>query len=126
MTNYRIAQLDEIDPISCPCGQARRAFAGSGEEVASLHMVDIRQDAEAHYHKRLTEIYVVLEGSGHIELDGEMVPVKPLTTIMIKPGCRHRAVGDLRILNIPVPAFDPADEWFDEPVVTGPARSATE
>jgi mannose-6-phosphate isomerase-like protein (cupin superfamily) len=124
--NYRIAQLDEIDPVSCPCGQARRAFAGAGEEVASVHMVDIKQDAEAHYHKQLTEIYVVLEGSGHIELDGEMVPVKPLTTIMIKPGCRHRALGDLRILNIPVPAFDPADEWFDEPAATAPAQSATE
>jgi hypothetical protein len=45
---------------------------------------------------------------------------------MIKPGCRHRAVGDLRILNIPVPAFDPADEWFDEPAATAPAQSATE
>jgi hypothetical protein len=32
---------------------------------------------------------------------------------MIKPGCRHRAVGRFTILNIPIPAFDPADEHFD-------------
>jgi hypothetical protein len=27
--------------------------------------------------------------------------------------CRHRAVGKLRIVNICIPPFDPADEWFD-------------
>jgi hypothetical protein len=48
-----------------------------------------------------------------MELDGEMIPVKPMTSIFIKPGCRHRAVGKMRIVNIPVPAFDPRDEWFD-------------
>jgi len=26
---------------------------------------------------------------------------------------RHRAVGRLKIINVPVPAFDEADEWFD-------------
>ena len=61
----------------------------------------------------MTEIYLVLEGTGHMELDGQVVPVKPFTAIYIKPGCRHRAVGRLKILNIPVPAFDEADEWFD-------------
>ena len=61
----------------------------------------------------MTEIYVILEGEGHLELDGAQVPVKPFTSVMIKPGCRHRAIGKLRILNIPIPAFDPTDEWFD-------------
>ncbi len=62
----------------------------------------------------MTEIYLILEGDGHVELDGERFPVRPMTAIMIKPGCRHRAVGKLRVVNIPVPAFDPADEWFDD------------
>jgi len=26
---------------------------------------------------------------------------------------RHRAVGKMKIVNIPIPAFDPDDEWFD-------------
>ena len=78
-----------------------------------MHIVDIQQDSRTHYHKKTTEIYVVLEGNGHIELDGKVFPVKPMTAIYIKPGCRHRAIGKLRILNVPVPAFDEADEWFD-------------
>jgi mannose-6-phosphate isomerase-like protein (cupin superfamily) len=67
-----------------------------------------------HYHKTLTEIYLILDGEGHLELDGELVSVKPMTSILIKPGCRHRAVGQLRIINVCVPAFDPDDEWFDD------------
>ena len=27
--NYRVAQLDQVPPTPCPCGQARRAFAAA-------------------------------------------------------------------------------------------------
>jgi len=114
MSNYMIAQMDEIDSVGCPCGASRRAFVSDDNPVATLHMVDISADSRAHYHKKLTEIYLVLEGEGHMELDGELIPVKPMTAIFIKPGCRHRAIGTMRIVNMPVPAFDPNDEWFDE------------
>jgi len=56
---------------------------------------------------------VVLEAEGQRELDGKLFPLKPMTAIFIKPGCRHRAIGKLKIVNIPIPAFDEADEWFD-------------
>ena len=75
--------------------------------------MEISANARTHYHKRLTETYVILEGEGFLELDGERIPVKPLSTIMIRPGCRHRAVGKMKVLNFVVPAFDPEDEWFD-------------
>ena len=113
MKNYLLSQLDEIDPARCPCGITRRAFVSPENPLATVHLVDIQDDARTHYHKKLTEIYLILEGEGHMELDGELVPVKPLTSIFIKPGCRHRAIGNLKIVNIPIPAFDPADEWFD-------------
>jgi mannose-6-phosphate isomerase-like protein (cupin superfamily) len=86
---------------------------GPDNEVASLHITDISEDSRTHYHKKMTEIYFVLEGEGTIELDGESFPLKPMTAVLIKPGCRHRAVGNLRIVNVPVPKFDPEDEWFD-------------
>lgn len=113
MKNYLLAQLDEIDPVRCPCGLTRRAFATPDNPLATLHLVDIQEDARTHYHKKLTEIYLVLEGEGHLELDGELIPVKPMSSVFIKPGCRHRAIGKLKIVNIPIPAFDPEDEWFD-------------
>jgi len=94
---------------------SRRAFTESDGKVASIHLVDISIDAKVHYHKKLTEIYLILEveGDAHIELDGERISVAPMTTIMIKPGCRHRAVGRMKIINACIPAFDPEDEWFD-------------
>lgn len=113
MANYEIAQLDQIDPVRCPCGFARRAFAGTDNSTATVHMVDIQEDAQTHYHKKLTEIYVILDGEGKMELDGKLFPVKPMTAVFIKPGCRHRAIGKMKILNIPIPAFDSNDEWFD-------------
>lgn len=114
MPNYLISQLDEISAIPCPCGFTRRAFTETREGAASLHLVDIEENARTHYHKKMTEIYLVLEGKGHVELDGKLFPVKPMSAIYINPGCRHRAIGKMKILNIPVPAFDAADEWFDD------------
>jgi mannose-6-phosphate isomerase-like protein (cupin superfamily) len=110
---YQIARLDELPAVQCPCGHARRAFVDDPDGVASLHVVEISDDARAHYHRRMTEIYYILDGTGEIELDGERHPVQPGDAILIKPGCRHRAIGRLKVLNVPVPAFDPADEWFD-------------
>ena len=110
---FEIVQLNTLDPVECPCGMTRRAFVDDPEKIASIHLVDISEDSRAHYHKKLTEIYYVLEGEGEMELDGIRYPVGPGSSILIKPGCRHRAIGRLKILNIPVPAFDPEDEWFD-------------
>lgn len=110
---YHIARLAELPAIDCPCGTTRRAFAAESDGVASLHLVAISADARAHYHRRMTEMYYILEGTGEMELDGERHAVRPGDAILIKPGCRHRAIGRLRVLNVPVPAFDPSDEWFD-------------
>jgi len=110
---YHISRPNELPAVECSCGESRRAFVAESDGVASLHVTDISVDARTHYHKRLTEIYYILEGSGEMELDGERHAVGPGDAILIKPGCRHRAIGRMRILNIPVPAFDPADEYFD-------------
>ena len=111
--NYRVTRLDELPGQPCPCGTTRRGFVSPDNKLATVHQVEIKEDARAHYHREMTEIYVILEGAGEMELDGERVPVRPMTSIMIHPGCRHRAIGRLKILNIAIPAFNPADEWFD-------------
>lgn len=113
MENYIIAHFDEIDAVRCPCGLSRRAFISPDNPTATMHIVDVEEGAHAHYHKKLTEIYLVLEGAGEIELDSERVPVQPLTAIFIKPGCRHRALGKMKFVNVCIPAFDPEDEYLD-------------
>jgi len=113
MPRFAIAQLETIPSVPCPCGTSRRAFGGTERPDFSVHLVEISVDARTHYHKNLTETYVILEGEGWIEVDRVRIPVRPLTAITIQPGARHRAIGKLKLLNFVVPAFDPADEWFD-------------
>ena len=112
---FAVVSLDEVPAVACPCGQARRGFTDFSGAPASVHVVDISKDSRAHYHKKMTETYVVLEGEGTIELDGEVLELKPLMSVMIRPGCVHRARpvdgGTLRILNLAIPVFDPDDEW---------------
>lgn len=108
-----IQDFDALEPTRCPCGWSKRAFATPDNTTATMHVVKIEEDSKVHYHKKMTEIYFVLEGEGHIELDGEKHPLKPMTSVFIKPGCRHRAVGNLKIINVPIPAFDPEDEYFN-------------
>jgi len=112
--NYRLADFNEIAGTPCPCGTSKRAFVAPDNPVASMHIVEISETSRVHYHKKMTEIYYVLEGEGYFELDGESVPVSPGSAVLIKPGCRHRAVGTLKIINVPVPSFDEEDEWFDD------------
>jgi len=112
---FAVADFSRIDPVRCPCGWARRAFGNLPEAPLSLHTVDIELDAETHFHEAHTEVYYILEcgPEAQMELDGKRIPISAGQSIYIPPGVRHRAIGKMRILNIVLPPFDPADEHFD-------------
>ena len=113
--SWQLVDLTKIPAVACPCGSARRAFADRAEVPGTVHLTEISQDAATHYHREHTEVYVILECSDQaaIELDGQSHPVKPLTSVLIPPGVRHRAVGEMRVLIFCTPNFDPADEHLD-------------
>ena len=108
-----VVDFDQIADVACPCGTSRRALAEVADYPATLHRTEITADARPHYHKRLTELYYVLEcdGQAQIELDGERFPLKPGACVLIRPGVVHRAVGRMTILNFVMPKFDPGDEF---------------
>jgi mannose-6-phosphate isomerase-like protein (cupin superfamily) len=85
------------------------------EFPATVHVTSITSDAKLHYHKRLTETYYFLEcGPGaKMQLDDDVLPVKPGICIMIPPGVRHRAIGAMKVLIVALPKFGPSDEWLD-------------
>lgn len=117
MKGYEKIDFSELPPIDCCCGTTRRAFADVEDAPGSAHYLEVRDEPTTHFHKKTTEIYLVLEGEGHLELDGDMVPVKPLSAVMIRPGCRHRAIGRMKIVNIPIPKHDDNDFFYDEGAV---------
>ncbi len=112
---YQIVDFNEISGVPCPCGTAKRAFADVEDYPATIHITEISAAAVTHYHTRQTETYVFLEcGPGaQMQLDDEIVPVKPGMCVLIPPGVRHRAIGQMKIINIVIPKFDPSDEYFD-------------
>ena len=114
MRRYEAIEFSSLQDLECCCGTVKRAFASDEGSPASVHLLELSDEPPCHYHRKTTEIYVILEGEGHLELDGEMVAVKPLSAIMIRPGCRHRGVGALKLLNISVPRFDADDFFYDE------------
>jgi mannose-6-phosphate isomerase-like protein (cupin superfamily) len=111
-----VADFDAIPAVPCPCGLSRRAFAGLPDSPVTLHRVDISLDAKVHFHKRLTEVYYVLEcdADAALELDGARVPLRPGLAVLIPPFTRHRAIGKMRVLVMAHPQFDPGDEWVTE------------
>lgn len=112
---YEIVDYASLPGTPCPCGVARRGLMEVDSVPYSLHVTEISKDARVHYHQRLTETYFVLEcqPDAAIELDGELVPLKPHLAVVIHPGTRHRAVGQMKVLIVANPKFDPTDEWFD-------------
>jgi mannose-6-phosphate isomerase-like protein (cupin superfamily) len=112
---YEIVRFDDVPPVACPCGSARRGFAEVEDLPATIHRTDISADAKVHYHKRLTETYYFLEcePGAQMQLDDEIIDVQPGMCIMVRPFTRHRAVGKMRVLIVVMPKFDPDDEWFD-------------
>ncbi|HID10636.1 MAG TPA: hypothetical protein EYP17_04970 [Candidatus Latescibacteria bacterium] len=62
--------------------------------------------AKRHCHKKTTEFYYVLNGRGILDLELG-------TSMMICPGTRHRAEGQVEALIVGIPPFDPADMFVD-------------
>lgn len=110
--SYQIVDFDQIAPVPCPCGKARRAFADRADFPATIHRTEISTDAHTHYHRRLTETYYVLqcEPDARMQLDDQIVPLRPGRCILIPPGVRHRAIGRMTVLIVVLPKFDPSDE----------------
>jgi len=81
--------------------------------AAWAHAVDI-DGGKLHYHKRSTELYYVLDGSGSILLDGVEHPVSKGSLVHIPPGVVHGARGRMRVLVIGVPDIAD-DDYFEAP-----------
>ena len=109
---YRVVDFDRLPGVPCPCGIARRALADVPDFPGTIHRTEISTEAKLHYHRRLSETYYVLQckADAKMQLDDELVPVRPGTCIFIPPGVRHRAVGKMTVMIVVLPKFDPDDE----------------
>lgn len=101
-------------PERSTCGFRQRLVLKADGAPASLTRLKT-DNATPHWHAHTHEYYYVLQGEGTIVIDGEEIPVSAGDCVWIKPRHMHHAVGDLESLIVAVPAFDPADMFFDAP-----------
>lgn len=111
---YVVRSIAEAPTVPCPCGQSTRILTRADTPTCNFHVTFI-QDSIKHYHKQCTEVYYILEGTGKIELNDDWIDVQPGMMIYIEAGTRHRLVSEqgVRTVVFGVPAWDPADEFFD-------------
>ncbi|MCL4190369.1 MAG: cupin domain-containing protein [Thermoguttaceae bacterium] len=111
---YHLVDFDRIAAVACPCGTARRALIDVEDFPGTIHRTEISAAARAHYHRRLTETYYILEcgPDAKMQLGDELIPVRPGVCVVIPPGVIHRAVGNMKVLIVVLPKFDPTDEFL--------------
>ena len=70
---------------------------------------------ERHYHRLSEEFYLILEGEGEMEVDGERRPVGPGDAVLIPAGAWHeiRAKAPLRFLCCCAPPYAHDDTYFE-------------
>lgn len=98
------------------CGWRDRLISREDVEhapAAWAHAVDI-DGAKPHYHKRSTELYYVLDGSGTVTVDGIEYPVTRGSMVHIPPEIVHSAQGRMRVLVVGIPDIAD-DDYFEAP-----------
>ena len=93
MGEYRVAKIDEIEAIAF--GTFRRARATLGISSFGLQILDLPPNANAypehdHAADGQEEVYIVLRGSGEIEVEGERIKLDPETVIGLQPGTKRK------------------------------------
>jgi mannose-6-phosphate isomerase-like protein (cupin superfamily) len=92
-------------------------LGGAFKQSLAESTIAPREATRRHYHARAEEIYVLLAGSGEMEVDGERRRVGPGDAVLIPPRAWHqlRAEGDgeLRFLCCCAPAYTDEDTFFE-------------
>lgn len=104
MADYTAKRIDEMEAAFG--GGFIRARAELGVESFGMQVLNLPPNADQypehdHAESGQEEVYVVMSGSGEIDVDGEKAPLDPDTIVRVGPSARRKIVagGDgLRVL----------------------------
>lgn len=92
-------------------------FGGAAEQSLAEATLAPGARTRRHYHARTEEIYVVLRGSGRMEVDGDVHDLGAGDAVLIPPGAWHVIQagedGELRFLCCCAPAYLDEDTFFE-------------
>lgn len=52
------------------------------------------QASTRHRHQQQTELYVVLEGTGRVRVEQQLLTLAPLSSLLVEPGCVRQIFND--------------------------------
>ena len=92
-SSYTLKNLAEVEDSATKFGLADVQQAHFAKDELSAERTGIsyhrlkpgKRQAFAHRHENAEEVYVVLEGSGSVKLDGEILPVGKLDALRVAP-----------------------------------------
>ena len=84
----------EVQPWVETCGQIRCLIEAKDGAAGEVHHVEI-QDARLHYHERTDEFYYVIDGTGTMILDDDVIELHKGVVVYVPRGVKHKAVGKL-------------------------------
>ena len=115
-----VQQIEKQKPFTTKDGSTIRSIldrTNAPVEKQSLAEANLPagQATERHYHKLSEELYFLLEGKGHMELNGESREVVPGDAILIPPGAWHQitALSELRLLCCCAPPYQHSDTYLE-------------
>jgi mannose-6-phosphate isomerase-like protein (cupin superfamily) len=111
----RVAARDELDAFTTKDGSTIREFHHTAAQSLAEASLTPGQRTQRHQHRATEEIYVLLEGEGEMEIDGESRQVRAGDAVLIPAGAWHQiaATGELRFLCCCVPPYRDEDTFFE-------------
>ena len=119
MADYTVKKIGEMEAVFR--GAFKRARAELGVESFGMQFIDFPANTgdaypeHDHSEDGQEEVYVVMSGSGEIEIDGETVTIDPETVVRVGPAAKRRirtASEPMRLLAlgaVPGRAYEPPD-----------------
>jgi mannose-6-phosphate isomerase-like protein (cupin superfamily) len=110
---YIVRRIADAPTVQCPCGQSTRPLTLADTPLCNLHVTFIT-DSVKHYHRETTEVYYILEGTGKMELNDDVIDIEPGMIVYIEPYTAHRLFSEcgVRTIVFGVPAYRDDDEFF--------------
>ena len=107
MRRYKIADLGSDGPQHVASELVPGAYIVVGG--LSFHPVGWRTHPEGNHRHPRCEVFVIMQGRGEIEVNGQREPVHAGEVLVIEPGEEHYLIGDpdYPIVNL---WFEPDDE----------------
>lgn len=115
MSPPEIASHAALEPFTTKDGSTIREYLHTARQSLAEATLAPGQATQRHYHARSEEIYLILEGGGAVEVDGDLCDVAAGDAILIPPGTWHElAAGPegARLLCMCAPPYRHEDTFF--------------